>query len=331
MANETTPNIEYYPFVIDETDYCVWDLDGAKHNLQFINSIDPTYFEHIAAIYSDQLQGDNRQYAAIALRTAYSQGLESLFALLGATVQAPGCVVGWLLKYQNKELRNLVRKITNRKRVFTRFKNPQVTWDSIAEFVLLCATDDTQKYKYLHKSFASLWRQLASQFLDDLSTHEYNSIKHGLRVHIGGFSLTVGAEVIPCIHAPPENMRLIGKSEYGTSFYWTEQVGKGSKNFSLTHHSINWEPEKLVQAINLISMSIGNVLSYLKIVNGTPPSEVQFSWPTDEDYFHEVWKGAAGARTLTKGSTIDSQAITPLTKDEILASYPSYVRDRPQD
>src|SRR4051812_7198190 len=111
--------IQYSRFVVNETPYCVWDWDITEQNLEFINSIDPRYFEHIAKIHGEMLEGEDQQYAAIALRTAYAHSLETFFALLCATIQAPDCVVGWLLKYRNKELFDLVRKIDNRRKVFS--------------------------------------------------------------------------------------------------------------------------------------------------------------------------------------------------------------------
>jgi hypothetical protein len=57
--------IEGVAFAIDEVPYCVWDWDVSKQNLNFINSIDPGYFEHIAKIHGELLDGEERQYAAV--------------------------------------------------------------------------------------------------------------------------------------------------------------------------------------------------------------------------------------------------------------------------
>jgi hypothetical protein len=112
--------LQYSCFAIDETPYCVWDWDVAGQNLRFLESLDPGYFEHLAKIHGELLEGEEKQYAATALRAAYSHGLETLFALLGATVQAPDCAVGWLLKYQNRELNEVVRKIHNRQSILSK-------------------------------------------------------------------------------------------------------------------------------------------------------------------------------------------------------------------
>jgi hypothetical protein len=111
--------IHYSRFAVHETPYCLWDWNIRKLNLDFLETINPGYFEHVANIHGQALESDEKQYAATALRVAYSHGLESLFTLLCAMVQAPDCVAGWLLKYRNKELFDVVRKIDQGSPVYT--------------------------------------------------------------------------------------------------------------------------------------------------------------------------------------------------------------------
>ena len=105
--------IQNVRFVVDETPYCLWDADIRQRNLDFLDSIDPGY-SNIADLHGQSLDGQEKQYAAAALRVAYSQGLETLFALLCAAIQAPDCVEGWLTKYQNSELESVVKKINGK-------------------------------------------------------------------------------------------------------------------------------------------------------------------------------------------------------------------------
>ena len=110
---ELQPQVPHIGFVVNETSYCLWDMETyGERTLEFVRGIDPTYFDHIASIHGELLEGDEKQYAATALRIAYTQGLETLFALIGAVVQAPYCVAGWVLKYTNKDLYELVKKYT---------------------------------------------------------------------------------------------------------------------------------------------------------------------------------------------------------------------------
>jgi hypothetical protein len=68
-------------------------------------------------LYSQSLDKQNEptdrdsQHAALALRAAYSQALETLFALIFAAVQARWCIPAWVNAYKNEELRNLVKKV----------------------------------------------------------------------------------------------------------------------------------------------------------------------------------------------------------------------------
>lgn len=96
--SEAGYNIEHCPFVVDETPYCLWECNLARLNLTFLESIDPYYFQHVVETFAPMLEGEAKHYAAVALRSGYSHGLETLFALLCAFVQAPQCPAGWIIK-----------------------------------------------------------------------------------------------------------------------------------------------------------------------------------------------------------------------------------------
>jgi len=96
--------LEPVKFVVYDTPHACWDLELRRKNLEFLEGIDAEYFRYVAEMNVTHLESDNKHRAALALRLAYSQGLETLFALLGARIQAPHCVIGWMLAYENKEL-----------------------------------------------------------------------------------------------------------------------------------------------------------------------------------------------------------------------------------
>ena len=313
--------IQNVRFVVNETPYCLWDLDIYQRNLDFINSIDPKYFEHIANLHSDSLEGDEKQYAAAALRIAYSHGLESLFALLCASVQAPDCIVGWLLKYQNQELYEVVRKISGWETVYSKLRVKPVTWDVVADAVFInFKTGDDEKDSSIRKNFARLWRRFASDYLNENHVYEYNSIKHGLRARMGGFYVAMGAEDVPGVPAPPEKMRMMANSEFGSSFYVPERL-HDRRNFTIRHQALNWDPVNFIYALQFISMSINNVLGSLKILYGVSIKEVPFMFSNNDESYEEPWKRQQGISSLGMNSQIPEEAITPLSKEEILAVY----------
>src|ERR1041385_6978782 len=83
-------------FAVGKKPFVVWAYDAI--NDDFLRGIDTKYFQYLADTHSANLTGEHRLTAAIALRTAYHHGLETLFMLIFATLQAPHCVVGWILK-----------------------------------------------------------------------------------------------------------------------------------------------------------------------------------------------------------------------------------------
>ena len=75
--------MQYSKFAIDDKAWCLWDWDLAARNLNFLNSIDPTYFDYLARAHVNSIESDTDQHnAALALRMSYSHGLETFFAFL---------------------------------------------------------------------------------------------------------------------------------------------------------------------------------------------------------------------------------------------------------
>jgi hypothetical protein len=313
-------DIQYARFAVNEKPYCLWDLDIHASNLDFINSIDPRYFEHIANLHGQFLEGEEKQYAAIALRIAYSHGLENLFALLCATVQAPDCIVGWLLKYQNIDLYEVIKKISERRAIYSRLRARPVTWDVIANLIFsYLKTGDDEKDLRIRNSFARLWARFATDYLNVNHASEYNSIKHGLRVKMGGSYFALGVEATPGVPPPSDRMRIVGQSEFGSSFFISDKLHDG-RNFSIRHHTLNWNPQNFIYGLRLISFSITNVLGFLKIFYGVPANEVQFSWHSGDSIYQEPW-GRNTGMTFNWNSPIAENDITPLSKEDILSVY----------
>jgi hypothetical protein len=91
-----------YAFAVGEDPYCCWEWDLEKRNLEFLAGLDDSYYINVAQVCGERLETDSRMSASIALRGAYHQGLETLFSLVGAYVQAPGAVPAWLAHCRTK-------------------------------------------------------------------------------------------------------------------------------------------------------------------------------------------------------------------------------------
>lgn len=307
-------------FVVDETPYACSDGNLQEKNREFLRGIDPQYFAYSARAHLEAFGGDDSQRAAIAIRVAYSQGLEALFSYLCSAIQAPECVLGWLLAYRNFELESAVRKINAGQPIRSRLR-VQPTWQLMSRCVHEYLGYDEEKTVWIREGFSRLWSRLAREFLDVSVQQEYNSIKHGLRPRPGGFSLRVGREDVPGTPAPPEAMRSLGGSEYGSTFFVRERIGDKMLNFRSRRQSRNWHPRNLVNGLALISMSLNNVVSFLRIVNGDDPKNCVFQNPADPADFDTPWAQSVGVTSFNMDNVVREQDVDLRTKDEVYETY----------
>lgn len=315
--------MESIRFVIDDIPFACWDWELSKKNLEFLEGIDSEYFAYIANLNIMHINDDeNKHRAALSLRLAYSHGLETLFALLCSAVQAPQCTIGWVLNYRNKNLVDLVRKISQNEPVLTRFKQEHISWNSLGVNIHTYLPYEDDKKIWIQNGFGKLWTRFANDFLNDSAIHEYNGIKHGLRIRAGGFSIAVGHEDVPGVPAIPEKMISLGGSVFGSSYFVKEQIIPNNKsNFRPRSNSRNWSPHNIANGLVLISMSINNVISWLRLVNGVPINKCPFNNPKSESIFEEPWKENVGITHFSGDLTLNKEHITPFSRDEILAAY----------
>lgn len=146
-----------YPFAVGSTAYCCWEHDLPDLNQRFLAGIDCEYFWYVAQLHFEKLDGDDRQRAALALRTVYHHGLETLFSFLGALSQAPECVPAWLPKCSTSELRELVRGFSAGAPLVTQRGVQRISFSGLAQVVhQYCWLDESPRGATAAR-FAALW------------------------------------------------------------------------------------------------------------------------------------------------------------------------------
>ena len=311
-------NLQPLVFVVDKTFYCLWDDGSFDHNLNFIDSIDPGYFDYIASSQATQLGDEEKPYAATLLRTTYSHALESHFALLSAAVQAPDCVLGWIHKYQTGQLRNVINQINGGITVYNKYNLSEINWQRIAEVLFPFEVTDQIVANDISELFASLWQNLAKDFLDGEIIEEYNSIKHGSRIRVGGTRYVITVQEDESTDAPSSEIIMDG--EFGTSFYTINEMGN-KKNFCVANQTLYWHPKKLEHALKLISLSMRNLITSLKIMNGVDPEDTRFYYPKDKAVFNEPWQEEFAEGGFSIGIDTRLHAIKPLSEREMKEIY----------
>lgn len=319
-------------FVVNEEPYCIWEVNLRERNKEFLEGIDTEYFDFALDVH---FEADDEKYeandkgreedggkrASISLKATLHHAIETMFSLLGAYIQAPDCVYAWIAKCSNKDLRELVKKISgSRNDILTRQNIEEVTWKSIAECVFRNYLPETEKNKQTVQLFASFWKKLAYEYLDKNHIDEYNSIKHGFRIKSGGFTLTVGLEHECGVSPPPEEMKIMGKSNYGTTFLRIEPIGKDRGNRSLCSKriSLNWTIEKTSLLLQFVSMSIKNITSALKIANGAEVEKCDFVRPPNDADFEKAWSYSPGVTSCNFDYVLPIAEVVSVTKSELL-------------
>lgn len=310
-----------YPFAVGEDVFCCWEHDLPERNERLLKTLDSVFFSHAVERNVDQLEGESKQRAAVALRVAYHHGSETLFSLLGALAQAPDAVPAWLPKCSTPALRDIVKSISRGDMLLTQLGRQSVTFPALAHVVHQFCWQDEAPRGATASRFATFWSRLAGEFLDEHNIAEYNSLKHGFRVAAGGFVLRIGEEPTEGVRAPEENMRTFGASPFGTSFYETLPVmrdGTSRYHFRIRHFAINWRAEAMAQRLQLIALSINNVVGALRCLNGAAPNTVQFSRPEDPGMFDAIWQWQVGVCTSNFDRDIDEAEVTTISRAELM-------------
>lgn len=315
--------IQFARFAVNRRAACVWEWDLRERNLRFLDELQPDYFGYVAARHGPDLEGDQRHYAATAIRTVYSQALETFIALACALIQAPLCIVGWMQLYRQEDLVEVAGAIARGEECLSMVKGTPLSWKALADACTAhIVLEDKAKEANIRDGYAKLWPQLAADFLEEGFQEEYNSLKHGLRVRPGGFHLRIGREDTPGVAAPPERMVSLGGSEFGASYFRPVRLGPTKRHYRLEQARRNWEPGVLGNRLQLIAISIGNLIGLARILNGVDPTTVRFVWPTPIEAFEMALSPVTGVISATFDRVVDDKEIKELTAEEILSIYP---------
>ncbi|WP_316348863.1 hypothetical protein [Desulfuromonas acetoxidans] len=312
--------MDRYVFAVNDEVYCCWEYDLLERNERFLSSIDGEFFSYAAKQHLEHLEGEDAKRAALALRAGYHHGLETLFSLLGALCQAPEAVPAWIPKCNNGALRRLVETLRHGGKVLTQVGPQHMSFNALAIIVHQYCWSDDQPTNATADRFGRLWNRFAQDFLDPHCIAEYNSLKHGLRVSSGGFTLRIGEQESCGVPATEANMRTVGTSPYGTGFYEAVPVlteGAAKHHIRIRRIALNWRAEAMVQRMQLIAWSINNVVAATRCLNGLAPDAVKFIRPEDPNMFEAAWQWRVGILSSNFDVDIDPSDVELVSKEDL--------------
>ena len=131
----STIDLQYAFYMVDEKPYCLWDIDIKSITLEYLENVDPTYFEYVANTHLGEAVDEKSLLAALVLRSIYSHALETFFAFIAAALQAPQCVPAWIATYWPEDLKKVVSKVTHKQPIYTLLKPEKLSWQDVSEFI----------------------------------------------------------------------------------------------------------------------------------------------------------------------------------------------------
>jgi hypothetical protein len=312
---------------VDERPYCVWDNGITNFNAEYLNSINPKFYEFIAhqnynIIIDKDANKESKQFAALLLRNYYTQALETLFALIFATLQSPKCISGWMLNYRNVDLYSLVEKVNKNISIKIRFKiNEKFNWERIVKIIFSYLDDNSEAKPIIVENFSGLLNSFVTDFLNENLRNEYNSVKHGFRAQSGGFTLEIQPPEKSNINIPKSELKNLLHSEYGSAFYTEEKIPERKNQYCINYHALNWNPENIYHGIYFISLLINNIITFLKLYNELQIEGIEYLVELPNRLFNYPWKNIAGSGAFKLGGEVDLDTIPKITDEQIFSIY----------
>lgn len=326
--------MDHFTFVVNDEPYSLWDPDPARRTKEFLDSIDPGFFSYLAESHAENLDsGEHKRRVATAARMAYLHGIETLMTLVGAAVQAPQAPYAWVWLAKTDLLRAVVERISKGDATLhTELVQWDRTWEGLAQRVFSHCPQE-KGWPKTAEAFGKLWRVFAGEFLDEMNQLEYNSLKHGFRIRSSGVKIAVGLEHEYGVAPPPEEMKYLGGSDTGSTFYAIERAGPdvpGTRSRRSRRRTVNWEPEPMIRGLQLIDVSIRNIVAFIKIANGAQPSKTQFHRLEGVEDLAALLDDSVSIRTSSFDTYIEDSLIPATTKKQLLEELAQHFR-KPDD
>ena len=310
-------------FAVNDEPYCLWEADLVERNRTFLDGIDPEYFDYLLQTHTNT---EDERRALVAIRLSLHHATEAMFSLLGAFVQAPDCSYAWIAKCSNQELREFVERVNRQDAsLIIKLNIQSMSWHAVSTAVFATYQPGTERQAETIRRFARLWGALTEELTNQTHIDEYNAFKHGFRARQGGFALAVGVEPSYGVSPPASEMRTLGQSAFGATFLKIEPFGstKGTRHIRSRQTSVNWSLERIVLLQQLVYMSINNIVSALKVVNGNTPSICRFLRPEQDPDFDEPWAHSTGITSVNFDYVLDDSQLPAVSKADLLAKLRS--------
>lgn len=292
MNSDSSP--DSIGFLILERAVAVIGLNLKASTEEFVASLDGEFWNHqLALIEAVPLQDLPYAHAAF-VRMAVSHADEHLFGLIFAVLQAPHCPNLWLSRYKSEELYELVRRTLNGDSFPSQIHLLKPGFAGVVEAVW--PNFDEEKARL---TTIALIRH-ANRLVCELSRDEYNSLKHGLRAHMGSFSLSF-APGSSDKKPNPEDYINISDSERGCRYLAFDKIDGSKNQFTSKLVYSNWDLLEFRAAIALTALFVINIGVALRIRHKFP-GLCEYKFYSNTDVYENGHQQPQIGAFLTRGA-----------------------------
>ena len=176
----------------------------------------------------------------------------------------------------------------------------------------------------MQEHFAKVWEKLAIDYTERHMVEEYNSFKHGFRANIGSGPKLSFESPDQVSGTSDGHQPFILSSDCGSWFNVAKKMSdvQGShldRHFTLEHCHVNLEPEEVLSSLFMISISINNIVAFLRLKHRFPVEDVRYMLPQSEETFENFLKPTKkiGLKYIAMNPNIPKEVVT-LTKQQII-------------
>lgn len=310
--------MQYQCFAVGDEPYCLWEDNISERTKEFLKGLDPEFFTYLLNVH---MAAEDERRASAGIRIALHHAVETLFSLLGALAQAPQCPYAWIARCRTEGLREVVRRIGEQDSTLVHpWKVSQLGWEVLAKCVFHRFEPGSGEQERAVKGFTKAWEGLSVVLLDEISNDEYNATKHGFRTTLGGFKLEISTQSPAGQPLGELDMIPLGGSDFGAMFFKVDRLkGAGGCHLQSRRVAVNWSPERDLLLLQLAQMSIQNIVSALRVANGTPAHECNFVRPTEDDAYTKPWEHGTGTLSMVLEHRIDPAQLPDMKKSDVMA------------
>jgi len=259
-----------------------------------------------------------------AIRFFYLHAQETLFTSLLALVQAPMAVAPYFSLVSNAKLLEAVGKISLGEFDYGINVNEleSVTWKNLSTLVHM-PVRSADGWEVTTRQFANFWEEEAAFYISELRTQEYNALKHSSRVSPQAFKLHVQSHTSVVKDSAERTWKEASVGDHGSQFFTVKpmvSVREAARGVHVTvsHQAINWDRQKVLYRLQLLSCSISNTMRTIRLMND--PTDIGgHRRPENQEIFALVNDTDAGMRDLNVHFPIELPKENQYSADEVAA------------